>query len=674
MLDKLRSLQLKIIVPITAVLVVVFAIQAVGEWRGRQADLVASLESHAKETSSVIETTLRHAMLKADFEAVDSMMARLSQLGMVRRAFVIDPTGKVFRSSDAQMNDKLVKNPLIDRTLVSRKDDAEWTTTPDGKPYVAGMTAFRAAKACQECHDQVKLGEPVGYLVLERWATTEASALRTSQLKAIATSLGVVILLGFALSFITRAITRPLASITDAAARIAGGDINQTVSVRSDDELGALANSFRSLIAYIHGVAEAADALSKGDAGRTLESRGDKDVLTRSFVQLQVTIRELISEANELAECARAGTLDHRGDEQQFHGAFRDLVHGMNEMMEAVSAPLNESANALERLAMRDLTVRMTGPYLGQYAVIKDSLNMAAESLGEAVAEVSAASREVASASGQIRTESESLAMAATGQAESLQDMASAVNALAVTARHNTDSASEARDISGTVRDAAVRGAAHMNDLSAAMDRIKASADATAKIVRTIEDIAFQTNLLALNASIEAARAGDAGKGFAVVAGEVRDLAKRSAEAARGTAELISESVRNADGGVQLNTQVLTDLREINASSERATAVISGIAASSADQSVGVDKISAAVEHMNDGVQRTAASAEEAAAASVELAGQAGTLEKMVSTFILEDEASARPQNRELLTPPSVQHARATRATGQPARQQAAPG
>ena len=179
-------------------------------------------------------------------------------------------------------------------------------------------------------------------------------------------------------------------------------------------------------------------------------------------------------------------------------------------------------------------------------------------------------------------------------------------------------------------------GRASMGRLSTAIDNIKSSSDQTARIVKTIDEIAFQTNLLALNAAVEAARAGDAGRGFAVVAEEVRSLAIRSAEAARVTAALIEGSVTNAQDGVVYNAEVLAKLGEIDAEVHRVVAIVAEIAASGEQQRDGVQQISSAVEQLNNVTQQVAANAEESASASEELAGQAVMLAEMVGTFRLE--------------------------------------
>ncbi|HJK95579.1 MAG TPA: methyl-accepting chemotaxis protein, partial [Polyangiaceae bacterium LLY-WYZ-14_1] len=168
---------------------------------------------------------------------------------------------------------------------------------------------------------------------------------------------------------------------------------------------------------------------------------------------------------------------------------------------------------------------------------------------------------------------------------------------------------------------------------------IEASADATAKVVKTIDEIAFQTNLLALNAAVEAARAGEAGKGFAVVAEEVRALAMSSGEAARNTAELIEEAVGNTRSGVELNGEVLERLAEIGRGNAKVLEVVAEVAAASRQQSDGVEQINSAVEQMNSTTQQVAANAEESASAAEELTSQASEVKGLVGRFSLSTRA-----------------------------------
>jgi methyl-accepting chemotaxis protein len=174
-----------------------------------------------------------------------------------------------------------------------------------------------------------------------------------------------------------------------------------------------------------------------------------------------------------------------------------------------------------------------------------------------------------------------------------------------------------------------------MTRLSEAMQQIEASAKSTAKIVKTIDEIAFQTNLLALNAAVEAARAGDAGKGFAVVAEEVRNLAMRSAEAARNTSTLIQESVDRAASGVTLNRGVVTHLSAISDQVNRVSTMMAEIVAAAESQQTSVTQVNSEVEQMNSVTQQTAANAEESASASKEMAAQSERMTELVGQFRL---------------------------------------
>jgi methyl-accepting chemotaxis protein len=182
-------------------------------------------------------------------------------------------------------------------------------------------------------------------------------------------------------------------------------------------------------------------------------------------------------------------------------------------------------------------------------------------------------------------------------------------------------------------------GVDSMSRLSDAIGRIKSSSDSTARIIRTIDEIAFQTNLLALNAAVEAARAGDAGRGFAVVAEEVRNLALRSAEAAGNTATLIEQSVKNSESGVALNREVLKNLSDINEQVQRVGSVMAEIAAASEQQNQGVTQVNNVMHQMNTITQQIAANAEESAVGAEELSGQADELKNMLFSFRLSSGA-----------------------------------
>jgi methyl-accepting chemotaxis protein len=379
------------------------------------------------------------------------------------------------------------------------------------------------------------------------------------------------------------------------------------------------------------------DRISKGDIPPPITDsyQGDFNEIKNNLNTCVAAVNALVTDAKTLSQAAVEGRLATRADVSKHQGDFRKIVQGVNETLDAVITPVNEAAMVLEKVAARDLSARMTGTYRGDLARIKESLNTAVTNLDQALQQVAATVEQVATASGQIGSGSQSLAEGAAQQASRLEEVGSGLQEMSSMTQQNAANSNEARGMAELARQGASKGLDSMTRLSEAMEKIKSSADATAKIVKTIDEIAFQTNLLALNAAVEAARAGDAGKGFAVVAEEVRNLAMRSADAAKNTANMIEESVQNAATGVEVNRGVLHQLNEIANQTNKVGEVMSEIAIGSEQQSQGISQISDAVEQINRLTQQNAASSEESAAAAEELSGQSAELRTMLSEFKL---------------------------------------
>jgi methyl-accepting chemotaxis protein len=452
-------------------------------------------------------------------------------------------------------------------------------------------------------------------------------------------SLATLLLAVFLAIWLGRSIGRPLKAIAEIAQRVAVGDLTDRVEVPDrGDEVGTLYRSFHSLTEYIRGLSGAIEGLSRNDLTVNVEPQSPQDRLSLNIQRTIQTLRDLAEETKSMTAFALEGDLSRRGDTSKFPGVYADVVKGMNTTFEAVVAPFNETAAALEKLAARDLMARVNGNYRGDFAKIKEAMNAAGTNLAQALVQLASASEQITAVSGQISASSQSLASSATTQASSLEEVSSSLQEMASMTKQNAGNAKEARSLSDGARATAARGVESMKRLSEAIDRIKSSSDSTARIVRTIDEIAFQTNMLALNAAVEAARAGDVGKGFAVVADEVRNLALRSAEAAKNTASLIEESMKNAEGGVSINQEVLANLREINDQVNKVSEATAKIAFASDQQSQGIDQITISVQQMSEMTQQNAAGSQESAASAFELDTLAHKMQKMVDTFQLGDQ------------------------------------
>jgi methyl-accepting chemotaxis protein len=253
--------------------------------------------------------------------------------------------------------------------------------------------------------------------------------------------------------------------------------------------------------------------------------------------------------------------------------------------------------------------------------------------LGAITTELSQGSRQLTGAAESISRAGQSLADGASQQAAAIEETGAALQEISSTTKRNADHANQSKVLADQARAAAETGAVDMREMSAAMDAIKASSDNIAKIIKTIDEIAFQTNILALNAAVEAARAGEAGMGFAVVAEEVRSLAQRSATAAHETADRIEDSIQKSANGVALSRKVAHGFEQIVGRVRDVDTIIAEIATSSTEQASGVAQVLTAITQMDQITQAAAANAEETAAASEELSAQAVSLDAIVGSL-----------------------------------------
>lgn len=438
------------------------------------------------------------------------------------------------------------------------------------------------------------------------------------------------------------------------------------------------------------------DRISKGDIPDKITDTylGDFNTTKNNLNNCINIINGLLSETNKLIGAAQEGQLDIRANTEGFTGSWDELIVGMNKLVEAVVEPIKEVTDVMNNISEGNLSVSVKGEYKGEFGVlskavnstasdlnsvvseisevigqisegnlaishvtefkgdfisISNSLNTILESLNSVLGDINMASDQVSVGSKQVSDGSQSMSQGATEQASAIQQLTASVEEVATKTKQNASNAGEANELTFAVKDNAQLGNQHMEEMLEAMEEINESSNNISKIIKVIDDIAFQTNILALNAAVEAARAGQHGKGFAVVAEEVRNLAARSANAAKETTELISGSIKKSSRGTDIANNTAQALNEIVGGIAKTADIIAEIARSSNEQATGIAQISTGLNQVSQVVQNNAATAEESAASSEELSGQAEMLKAMVTRFKLREGSSLKAPSTRLL-------------------------
>ena len=276
--------------------------------------------------------------------------------------------------------------------------------------------------------------------------------------------------------------------------------------------------------------------------------------------------------------------------------------------------------------------------YVGDYAPLLESLKHIQEDMNRTLQEVHASSVQVLSSAEQVNTGAQSLSQGATEQASSIEELSANMQDISQSIQASTKTAGDAYKLQGEAGVAVLQSNEKMEEMRKAMDDITAKSNEISKIIKTIDDIAFQTNILSLNAAIEAARAGAAGKGFAVVADEVGNLAQKSAKAAQNTGLLIEETIEAVEKGAKITEETAESLNSVSKSTEEVNTLIEKISAASSKDLEGITSLNQGLQQISSVVQANSATAEQSAAASEELTGQANKMNELVERFQLKEE------------------------------------
>ena len=422
----------------------------------------------------------------------------------------------------------------------------------------------------------------------------------------------------------------------------AAGDFSQRI------DTAKYQNDFREMIEGLNqlmqisdsglsNVSRALEGLSHGDLSQTIEEdyRGAFGLLKDSSNHTVMQLNGIVSQIKLMVAGAAAGDFSQRGDIAKYQNEFKEMIQGLNQLMQICESGLNDMVKILHALAKGDLTQKMTNQYEGIFGQLRDDseqtvtqLTMIVNKIKEAVESINTASREIADGNNDLSQRTEE-------QAANLQQTASSMEELTSTVKQNAENAKHANELAASASDVAVKGGEVVGKVVHTMSSINDSSKKIADIISVIDGIAFQTNILALNAAVEAARAGEQGRGFAVVATEVRALAQRSAAAAKEIKGLISDSVKKVEDGTQLVGQAGKTMDEIVSSVKRVTDIMAQIALASQEQSAGIEQVNDSITKMDEITQQNAALVEEAADASESMREQAEQLAQVVRVFKL---------------------------------------
>jgi methyl-accepting chemotaxis protein len=355
---------------------------------------------------------------------------------------------------------------------------------------------------------------------------------------------------------------------------------------------------------------------------------------------------QTMSAMRKLIDAVERGKLRERIDVTSFSGNHLSLCESVNRMMDGIARPMDEISSVLSKVADGELRTKVEGQYENDLAALKSGVNITIEQLSEMAANLRRISGHVAHAAEEISSGTSDLSKRTEQQAASLEETASTMEEMTATVKQNADNARQANTLAMSARSVAEHGGDVVRQAVSAMDEINKSSAKIADIIGVIDAIAFQTNLLALNAAVEAARAGEQGRGFAVVASEVRNLAQRSATAAKEIKTLIKDSTTKVSDGSALVQQSGTTLHEIVASVKKVADIVAEISAASQEQSTAIAQVNTAVSKMDEFTQQNAALVEETASAAASMSSQAGELLEAVGTFRIDDAGEGSPAPR----------------------------
>lgn len=365
-------------------------------------------------------------------------------------------------------------------------------------------------------------------------------------------------------------------------------------------------------------------------------------------------ILKLLGDIQNLSEGklqSNSNIADTDEDTKGIGETFTKINNTFKESIKTLALYVKEISETLNQMSGGNLDVGITGDYKGDFIEIKNSLNQIIVSFNDVLGDINSAAEQVAAGARQVSSSGQALSQGSTEQASSIEEITSSMTEVAAQTKRNAVNANQANELAISAKENAAQGNIQMQEMVKAMAEINDSSSNISKIIKVIDEIAFQTNILALNAAVEAARAGQHGKGFAVVAEEVRNLAARSANAAKETTVMIEGSIKKVEVGTKIANETAIALNDIVEGVAKAAAIVANIASASNEQATGISQINQAIEQVAQVVQTNSATAEESASASEELSSQAELLKEGVRKFKLKKNSVLSHNNSDAISP-----------------------
>jgi methyl-accepting chemotaxis protein len=460
---------------------------------------------------------------------------------------------------------------------------------------------------------QTKMQDTLGPRIL--------SSMETAIVIALVLAIGGLIVAGTIAFFIARSITKPIGAITNAMGALADNKLDtQIPGLEHRSEIGLMARAVD---------------IFKQNAIKIRDLAAQEAALQEKNADLQSNIATVV-------DAAVAGDFTRRITKRYDNPDLDRFAANVNTLVQSVDTGIAETGRVMSALANGDLTESMEGQYQGVFAKLQSNVNETMNSLRSLMEQVRQSADAINGGADEIRQASDDLSRRTETQAASLEETSSALEEITVAVKTSTERAQESSKMVTEARQFAESSSGVVGEATSAMSRIEQASKEISQIINVIDEIAFQTNLLALNAGVEAARAGEAGKGFAVVAQEVRELAQRSATAAKDIKALITKSSHEVQTGVQMVSSTGQALSDIQSKVVGIASQVTSIATAAREQSTGLTEVNMAVNQMDQMTQQNAAMVEEAAASTAKLAEETAHLRSLVARFKVQKDGGAQ--------------------------------